>query len=454
MGYWGKVVGGMAGFAVGGPFGAIMGAALGHAADTGGVTLPHRAGAFFNPANFHPARVAGLFTQREQVFALCVVSLAAKLAKADGPVNRAEIDAFKRHFRIPPENLRHVGRVFDQARDSSEDFEPYATQLGQAFADNPGLLEDVLGGLFGIARADGAVNDRELKFLSRAARAFALPGEAWDRARTGATRPQSNPDEPDPYRVLGVARTASDEEIRAAWKKLMRENHPDSLASRGVPQDFIDRASDTLILHYTGMQSADAAIARLCDPASRVSAHYVVEEDGTVHALVPEARRAWHAGISVWRGRRMLNDVSIGIEIVNPGHEWGYRPFPEAQIDALTALCQEILARHPIPARNVVAHSDVAPDRKQDPGELFPWRTLAAAGIGLWPDLADAGTAAAGFDAARATTALAKIGYDTAGPALDVILSAFQRHWRPETINGQADAGTVDRLMALLRLID
>ena len=249
MGYWGKVVGGMAGFAMGGPFGAIMGAALGHAADSGGINFPPRGtGNFFDPSSFHPARIAGLFTAREQVFALCVVSLAAKLAKADGPVNRAEIDAFKRHFRIPPENLRHVGRVFDQARASADDFEPFATQLGEAFADNRGLLEDVLAGLFGIARADAAVNDKELTFLSRTARAFGLDGDAWNRARSGTARPHVNPNEPDPYSVLGVSRTASDDAIRTAWKKLMRENHPDSLASRGVPQDFIDRASDKVAL--------------------------------------------------------------------------------------------------------------------------------------------------------------------------------------------------------------
>jgi DnaJ like chaperone protein len=244
MGYWGKVVGGMAGFAVGGPFGAIMGAALGHAADTGNLPFSEQTQAFFDSANFHPARIAGLFSPREQVFALCVVSLAAKLAKCDGPVNRLEIDAFKRHFRIPPQNMRHVGRAFDQARTTTDDYEPFAVQLGQAFVDNKGLLEDVLGGLFGIARADSPVNDMEMRFLSRTARAMGLEGDIWDRARAGTARPHVNPDDPDPYAVLGVPKTASDDMIRATWKRLMRENHPDSLASRGVPQDFIARASD------------------------------------------------------------------------------------------------------------------------------------------------------------------------------------------------------------------
>jgi DnaJ like chaperone protein len=244
MSYWGKVVGGMAGFAMGGPLGAIMGAALGHAADKG--STPFSFGQnFLDPANFHPARMAALFTPREQLFALSVVSLAAKLAKCDGPVNRSEIDAFKRHFRIPPGNAQSVGRLFDQARLSADDFEPYAIKLGEAFADNRGVLEDVLGGLFGVARADGKVNDKELKFLSLTARGFGLDKESWERARSGAARPAAPaPGEPDAYAVLGVRKSDPDDVIRAAWKKLMRENHPDSLASRGVPADFIARASD------------------------------------------------------------------------------------------------------------------------------------------------------------------------------------------------------------------
>src|SRR5271156_4492223 len=147
-----------------------------------------------------------------------------------------------------------------------------------------------------------------------------------------------------------------------------------------------DGQVDMLILHYTGMRTAQAAIERLCDPEARVSSHYVVDEDGEVIRLVPEERRAWHAGVSYWRGHDTLNDRSIGIEIVNPGHEWGYRDFPALQMAAVCELCLSILARHPIPARNVVAHSDIAPDRKQDPGELFDWAGLAANGVGLWPD--------------------------------------------------------------------
>src|SRR5271169_3835913 len=143
---------------------------------------------------------------------------------------------------------------------------------------------------------------------------------------------------------------------------------------------------DMLVLHYTGMQTAREAIERLCDPSARVSAHYVIEENGTIWRLVPDARRAFHAGRSCWAGESDLNAVSIGVEIVNPGHEWGYCPFPEAQMAAVERLGRDILDRHPIPPDRVVGHSDIAPDRKTDPGELFDWPRLARAGIGTWPE--------------------------------------------------------------------
>lgn len=198
---------------------------------------------------------------------------------------------------------------------------------------------------------------------------------------------------------------------------------------------------DMLILHYTGMESGAAAIARLRDPAAKVSAHYVVEEDGRILRLVPEDRRAWHAGISQWRGLTGLNARSIGIEVVNPGHAHGYRPFPALQMAALCELCLDILSRHPIPPRHVLAHSDVAPDRKEDPGELFDWEGLARNGVGLWP-AADGG---ADGDPAALLTA---IGYRSDLP-LPVLLRAFQRHWRPECVDGIADAGTLARLAAV-----
>ncbi len=241
MGYWGKIIGGMAGFAMGGPVGAVVGAALGHAADTG--AMPNFRAQFGPQLGWNPARLAAIFNRRDQLFAICVVVLSAKLAKCDGLVRREEIDAFKRQFRIPPEAVRDIGRLFDQARDTAEGFEPYAVQLSEAFADNRGMLEDVLAALFVIARSDGPVNRAELDFLSRAHRSFGLDQVAWDRAR-GATPRRPQVDEPDAYAVLGVSRSASREEIRTTWKRLMRENHPDSLAARGVPAEFIVRANE------------------------------------------------------------------------------------------------------------------------------------------------------------------------------------------------------------------
>jgi N-acetylmuramoyl-L-alanine amidase len=218
---------------------------------------------------------------------------------------------------------------------------------------------------------------------------------------------------------------------------------------------------DTIVLHYTGMTSAEAALARLCDAAARVSSHYLVEEDGKVWRLVAEERRAWHAGVSFWRGHTALNDRSIGIEIANPGHEHGYRDFPVMQMAAVCDLCLHILSRHPVPARNVVAHSDIAPDRKEDPGERFDWEGLAREGVGLWPSGApDLGTGGAVRDAASlrdVRAALAAIGYRVAAegaldPALSSVLRAFQRHWRPEAVTGQADSGTLLRVLAVARL--
>ena len=188
-------------------------------------------------------------------------------------------------------------------------------------------------------------------------------------------------------------------------------------------------AVDMLVLHYTGMQSGAAAIDRLCDPAAKVSAHYTIDEDGTVYAHVPEDRRAWHAGVSHWAGVDNVNARSIGIELVNPGHEYGYRAFPEAQIASLIELCGGILQRHIIPASRVLGHSDVAPARKDDPGEFFPWERLAAAGIGVWPQ---------GEQSALAPETLARYGYDPKAPQ-DKVITAFQRHFRPEKLNGEWD---------------
>jgi N-acetylmuramoyl-L-alanine amidase len=216
-----------------------------------------------------------------------------------------------------------------------------------------------------------------------------------------------------------------------------------------------------VVLHYTGMQTGQAALDRLRDPEAQVSAHYLVEEDGRVFALVAEERRAWHAGVSFWKGERDLNAVSIGIEIVNPGHEWGYRAFPDAQIAAVIELLTEIRGRWDIPNARIIGHSDVAPTRKEDPGELFPWARLAKAGHGLWIDppaapgaplaVGDEGTGVFALQAG-----LTRLGYDSApsgkfeeGTA--TIVTAFQRHWRPERVDGIADGETRARLVHLLR---
>lgn len=206
---------------------------------------------------------------------------------------------------------------------------------------------------------------------------------------------------------------------------------------------------DMLILHYTGMESGEAALERMCDPAAKVSAHYCIEEDGRVYALVPEDARAWHAGEAEWRGNRDINARSIGIELVNPGHEFGYRLFPQPQMMALRTLAVDILARHSIPPARVLGHSDVAPLRKQDPGEFFDWRGLAAAGVGIWPE----DSPAAVLETAVAK-ALQRIGYGYTEEDLPAVIRAFQRHFRPNALTGTADAGTRRRLAAVLGVID
>ncbi len=223
---------------------------------------------------------------------------------------------------------------------------------------------------------------------------------------------------------------------------------------------------DTLVLHYTGMVSAEAALARMTDREAKVSAHWCVGEDGTLWRLVPEARRAWHAGVSEWRGRGAVNDRSIGIELVNPGHEHGYRPFPAAQMDALVDLARAIAARHPIDPRNVVAHSDIAPTRRQDPGELFDWARLAQAGIGLWPEEGEESTQEAAplrrgdsGDAVRLQQErLHAVGYALVadgdfGAATAAVVRAFQRHYRQTHVDGVIDAGTAEVLERVKALV-
>jgi N-acetylmuramoyl-L-alanine amidase len=212
-----------------------------------------------------------------------------------------------------------------------------------------------------------------------------------------------------------------------------------------------------IILHYTDMPSGEGALKLLCDPAAKVSAHYMVEEDGRVFQLVDESRRAWHAGQSFWRGAKDINSASIGIEIANPGHRNGYRAFPAIQIIALKKLLKEIIARHHLsPKLAVLGHSDVAPARKEDPGELFPWKELAQEGLGLWPETKpeDYGHAEDG----EVQKLLREIGYDCLDTgaydrATRMTILAFQRHYEPENLTGTPETETVARLRALVRQI-
>lgn len=218
---------------------------------------------------------------------------------------------------------------------------------------------------------------------------------------------------------------------------------------------------DMIVLHYTGMADGRAALARLTDPEAKVSAHYLVEADGRLFALVPEERRAWHAGKSFWRGETDINAASVGVEIVNPGHDLGYRPFAEPQIETVIDLLADIRSRWTIPDDLILAHSDVAPHRKTDPGELFPWKRLAEAGHGLWvePTPAPGAPLAEGDEGLGVLilrSGLARLGYDCPRTGsfdvdLAVVIRAFQRHWRPSQVDGVADGETRARLMALLR---
>jgi N-acetylmuramoyl-L-alanine amidase len=218
---------------------------------------------------------------------------------------------------------------------------------------------------------------------------------------------------------------------------------------------------DMIVLHYTGMRTGEAALERLRDAGAKVSAHYLIEEDGRVFALVAEERRAWHAGVSFWKGERDINAVSIGSELVNPGHEFGYRAFPAPQIATLIGLLDEIRGRWSIPDARILGHSDVAPQRKQDPGELFPWARLAQAGHGLWIEPpaapgAPLGEGDEGTGVFALQAGLTRLGYDSApsgryDAATAIIVTAFQRHWRPARVDGIADGETRARLVHLLR---
>ncbi|WP_026605769.1 peptidoglycan recognition protein family protein [Methylocapsa acidiphila] len=223
----------------------------------------------------------------------------------------------------------------------------------------------------------------------------------------------------------------------------------------------LGRKPDSIILHYTGITTGEAALRRLCDVEAQVSAHYLVYEDGSVFQLVPEARRAWHAGIGYWAGDRDMNTVSIGIEIANAGHLGGAPPYPESQIAVVIALCQDIIARHKIKPQRVLGHSDLAPDRKIDPGEYFPWERLAKAGVGHYvapcpiEDGPKLERGAHGLEVERLQSLLAIYGYGLNitglyGSKTHAVVSAFQRHFRPELVDGIADVSTIATLRKVI----
>jgi N-acetylmuramoyl-L-alanine amidase len=238
------------------------------------------------------------------------------------------------------------------------------------------------------------------------------------------------------------------------------------LTSQVIPSpnhDLRASAIEILLLHYTGTIGADAALASLCEPTAKISCHYLVGEDARIVQLVPEAARAWHAGVSLWEGRGDVNSRSIGIEIANPGHGLGYPDFPDRQIEAVIALASDIISRHDIRPDRVLAHSDVAPTRKCDPGEKFPWARLAEAGVGLWIDPApldlsegpDFGLGDRGEPITAFKRMLSAYGYGVSdGDEFDMltaaVVTAFQRHFRPERCDGRADVSTRKTLAALL----
>jgi N-acetylmuramoyl-L-alanine amidase len=244
------------------------------------------------------------------------------------------------------------------------------------------------------------------------------------------------------------------------------DQSPDSpLAAHFVPSpNFGERRGgrpNCLILHYTGMPTAEAALDLLTDPASEVSSHYFVWEDGRIDQLVAESARAWHAGAAFWKGESDLNSASIGLEIVNPGHDGGLPPFPDRQIAATIALARDLLSRWRIPPERVLAHSDVAPGRKRDPGEAFPWQRLWEGGVGHWVEPAPiSGEALFRHEeegppvrALQAMLALYGYGIELSGVydgRTRAVVEAFQRHFRPERADGETDASTVTTLKALI----
>jgi DnaJ like chaperone protein len=232
MSVWGKVIGGAAGFAMGGPIGALLGTIAGHAVDrmrNGGPGGANYGGASDGDS-------------RQVAFTIAVIVLSAKMAKADGVVTRDEVDAFKQVFHIPPEEMKSVGALFDEARQDAGGFEPYATQVAEMFAHEPAVLEELLGGLFHIAKADGVVHPAEVEFLQQVAVIFGFDGYTFDRIRAS----HIGDEDTDPYKVLGLSHQVSDNEVKDTYRKLSRENHPDTLIAQGMPQEFVDLANEKM----------------------------------------------------------------------------------------------------------------------------------------------------------------------------------------------------------------
>jgi DnaJ like chaperone protein len=230
MSIWGKIIGGAAGFALGGPLGALLGALAGHAADkyVGAEGTP----ALEGPEGADPADRAGT---RQVAFTIAVIALGAKMAKADGQVDRSEVAAFKEVFQVPPSETANVARIFDLAKRDARGFEPYARQIAKMFSKNHPVLEELLDGLFHIARADGTIHDSEISYLAEVAKLFGFNEADFARIREA----NIGPDKADPYTILGVTRAMSNDEIRAAWRKLVRDNHPDRLIAQGLPEEFV-----------------------------------------------------------------------------------------------------------------------------------------------------------------------------------------------------------------------
>ena len=229
MGIWGKILGGAAGFAIGGPLGALVGAVAGHAFDR-----------MRSESAEDDADAPDL--AKQTTFAIAVIVLSAKMAKADGTVTRDEVDAFKEVFHIPPDEIDNVSRLFNQARKDSHGFEPYARQVGRMFRNNPAVLEELLGGLFHIARADGVAHPNEVRFLEEVSDIFGFDRVTFERIRAA----HLGAEKADPYAVLGIPHDATDAEIRSTWRKLIREHHPDTLIAQGMPQDFVDVATEQM----------------------------------------------------------------------------------------------------------------------------------------------------------------------------------------------------------------